>query len=170
MPKNWQLVPLYCICSKIVDGNHNPPAGLSYKTDYMMLSSQNIDNNTIANLNKVRYLSKQQYDIENKRTKIQVNDILFTSVGTIGRSCIFDSGLNIVFQRSVSVISSFINKQYLKYYLDAPRQQNIFIKESTGTAQKGFYLNQLAKLYVAVPPENEQKKIVRKLNNIINIL
>ena len=98
-----------------------------------MLSSQNINNDSIVDLDKCRYLVKEQFDIENKRTKIDTNDILFTSVGTLGRSCVYRGLLNICFQRSVSVIKSLINPYYLKMYFDTPKYQNMVIKEKTFT-------------------------------------
>ena len=164
MPQGWAISKLNSICTKIVDGNHNPPSSLNYKTDYIMLSSQNIGDLGLINLDKVRYIDMKQFLIENERTKITQNDILFTSVGTIGRSCIYRERLNICFQRSVSVIQTLINPEYLKYFLDAPEQQLLFVKEATGTAQKGFYLNQLAKIFVRIPPLHEQERIVDKIN------
>ena len=164
LPRGWAISKLNSICTKIVDGNHNPPLSLNYKTDYIMLSSQNIGDLGLINLDKVRYIDMKQFLYENERTKITQNDILFTGVGTIGRSCIYRELLNICFQRSVSVIQTLINPEYLKYFFDAPEQQLLFVKEATGTAQKGFYLNQLAKLLVRIPPLCEQKRIVDKIN------
>lgn len=168
LPNGWSISNLKSITSKIVDGNHNPPCGLTEKTKYLMLSSQNIGDNQIINLHKVRYLSEEQFKIENKRTNICINDILFTSVGTIGRSCIYNGELNISFQRSVSVMTSLINPEYIKLYLDAPKQQDYFIRESSGTAQKGFYLNQLSRLFVLIPPCLEQNRIVSKVKHLFS--
>lgn len=162
------LVRLRAICTKLVDGNHNPPKGLSYKTDYMMLSSQNINENTIVNINKVRYLSKEQFLIENKRTNLHKNDILFTSVGTLGRSCIYKGDLNLCFQRSVSIITTLINPEYLKIYFDSPSYQNMVIKEATGTAQKGFYLNQLADSLIFIPSIVQMNRIIIKTKKLFN--
>ena len=160
LPKNWEIVRLKNICSKIVDGDHNPPKGVEKETEYLMLSSQNINYDTIVDLSKVRYLVKSVFDIENERTKLSVGDILFTSVGTIGRSCIYKGGINACFQRSVSIITTYINNEYLKIFLDSPYFQNKIIKEATGTAQKGFYLNQLENSFVVVPPLKIQEQIV----------
>ncbi len=171
MPSGWSHERLNIICSKIVDGNHNPPAPLKYKTDFFMISSQNVGDGELINLDKVRYLSAEQYSKENKRTMITYGDILFTSVGTIGRSYVYRTDLKISFQRSVSVISTFILPEYLKIFFDAPSQQLIFKSESAGTSQKGYYLNQLSRLVVAIPPIKEQQNIVNKtlkMNQIIN--
>lgn len=167
LPCNWAVAKLNNICTKIVDGNHNPPMGLNNKTDYMMLSSQNINEDDI-NLDKVRYLSKEQFIIENKRTNIQKNDVLFTSVGSIGRSCVYNHDYNICFQRSVSIITTLICPEYLKYYFDAPKQQQIFINDATGTAQKGYYLNQLSNLYIVIPPKKEQLRIIKSIKNLFD--
>jgi len=160
LPKNWEIVRLKNICSKIVDGDHNPPKGVEKETEYLMLSSQNINYDTIVDLSKVRYLVKSVFDIENERTKLSIGDILFTSVGTLGRSCIYKGGINACFQRSVSVITTYINNEYLKMFLDSPYFQNKIIKEATGTAQKGFYLNQLENSFVVIPPLKTQEQIV----------
>ena len=120
IPTCWNFCRLKDICSKIVDGDHNPPKGVDYETKYMMLSSQNINNDRIVSLDKVRYLTKDIFEIENERTKLLEGDILFTSVGTLGRTCIYQGGLNLCFQRSVSIITTNIYNNYLKIFLDSP--------------------------------------------------
>ena len=154
------------ICSKLVDGDHNPPKGISIQTNYLMCSSTNINNDKLTNLEKVRYLTEEVFNKENERTRCKKGDILFTSVGSLGRSCIYEGNLNICFQRSVSVIATFIFNQYLKYFFDNPFFQNRVNKEATGTAQKGFYLNQLATSLIAIPPLNEQYRIVDKIKEL----
>lgn len=170
LESGYSWVRLKTICTKLVDGNHNPPQGLSYKTDFLMLSSQNINDDSIVNLDKVRYLSKEQFLIENKRTNLQNNDILFTSVGTLGRSYIYNGSKNLCFQRSVSVISTLISPEYLKMYLDSPVYQKMVIEQATGTAQKGFYLNQMAYSLIAVPSEKQMDIVVEKTKRIIQLL
>ena len=154
------------ICSKLVDGDHNPPKGISIQTNYLMCSSTNINNDKLTNLEKVRYLTEEVFNKENERTRCKKGDILFTSVGSLGRSCIYEGNLNICFQRSVSVIATFIFNQYLKYFFDNPFFQNRVNKEATGTSQKGFYLNQLATSLIAIPPLNEQYRIVDKIKEL----
>ena len=164
IPDNWKWVRLRDICTKIADGDHNPPKGLTHESEYLMLSSQNINNDTLANMSKARYLDKNTFEKVNERTNLQKEDILFTSVGSLGRSCIFREDINACFQRSVSVLTTLVYNEYLKLFLDSPFIQNKIYKEATGTAQKGFYLNQLEKCPIAIPPLSEQKRIVERLN------
>ena len=162
IPESWEWVRLESICTKLVDGDHNPPKGCSYETTYVMVSSTNINDDCIVELEKVRYLEKNIFDKENERTNAATGDIFFTSVGSLGRSCVYEGGLNICFQRSVSVIHTLIFNYYLKYCLDSAYIQQKIVREATGTAQKGFYLNQLALLLIPIPPIKEQHRIVSK--------
>lgn len=170
IPESWCWCRLGEICTKLVDGDHNPPAGLSIKTEYIMASSQNINDDSLVDLEKVRYLSKEVFEKENERTQAEKGDIFFTSVGTLGRSCVYEGSKNICFQRSVSVIKTEIYNKYLKYCLDAPFIQYFIIDNATGTAQKGFYLNQLAKLVIPLPPLAVQNAIVAKLEEVLPLV
>ena len=170
LPQGWQWVRLQDICTKIVDGDHNPPTGNPTPTEYLMLSASNINNNKIVELEKARYLTEQAYKNIAQRTNLQYNDILFTIVGTLGRSCIYRDNLNLCFQRSVAVLTTLVFNEYLKYTLDSPYIQIFMTKNATGTAQKGFYLNQVAKLLIPLPPLAEQKRIVAKIEELLNLV
>ncbi|WP_296023580.1 restriction endonuclease subunit S [uncultured Treponema sp.] len=170
IPESWCWCRLGEICTKLVDGDHNPPAGLQEKTEYLMLSSRNINDDKLVDLDLVRYLSKEVFEKENERTKAEKGDIFFTSVGTLGRSCIFDGSINVSFQRSVSIIKTEIFNYYLKYCLDSGYVQNFVVKNATGTAQKGFYLNQLAELIIPLPPLSEQKRIVAAIEKFMPLI
>lgn len=167
IPTNWMWVRLGNICSKVVDGDHNPPKGENHPTPYIMASSQNINNDRLVNLYSVRYLSKEVFEKENLRTLASEGDIFFTSVGSLGRSCVYDGSLNICFQRSVSVITSQIYNWYLKRCFDSPYYQNMMYAEAKGTAQKGFYLKQLSNSLIPLPPLAEQQRIVAKLDELL---
>lgn len=167
IPESWEWVRLGDICIKLVDGDHNPPKGVDMITPYILASSTNINNNTIVELEKVRYLTQEIFEKENERTNAQEGDIFFTSVGTLGRSCVYKGGYNICFQRSVSVLRTLVLNYYLKYMFDSAYFQYKVTREATGTAQKGFYLNQLAVALVPVPPLAEQKRIVAKIEELL---
>ena len=167
IPENWVWCRLAEICTKLVDGDHNPPKGTNKKTPYIMASSKNINNDKLVNLESVRYLSKEVFEKENQRTQAKAGDIFFTSVGSLGRSCVYNENINICFQRSVSVITTLAYNYFLKYCFDSPVIQNKVLKEATGTAQKGFYLNQLAAMAIPLPPLAEQHRIVEKLDQLL---
>ena len=163
VPNSWTWVRLDEICDKIVDGDHNPPKGVETPTQYLMISSRNINHDRIESLENVRYLSKEIFEVENERTRLNVGDILFTSVGSLGRSCVYNGGYNLCFQRSVSIIHTLTSNYWVKYFFDSDYYQNLIIEKATGTAQMGFYLQQLSESYIALPPYNEQLRIVSEI-------
>lgn len=167
IPESWKWVRLKDICIKIVDGDHNPPAGVNYTTDFIMISAKNINYDNLVNLDQVRYITKDIFDTVNQRTNVNKGDILLTIVGTLGRSCVYNADYNICFQRSVSVLQTLIYNYYLKYTFDAPFIQQFMMKSATGTAQKGFYLKQLEKILIPIPPLAEQKRIVAKIEELL---
>ena len=169
LPQNWSWCRLKDIVSKLVDGDHNPPAGVSKETDFMMLSSRNINFDKLVDLDKVRYLDEDIFQKENERTNATKGDVLFTSVGTIGRSCVLKDDVNICFQRSVTVLTTYVYNEYLKRYFDSPFYQNYAIEHSVGTAQRGFYLKEMEQSLIALPPLAEQKRIVTKLEQLFKV-
>ena len=167
IPNQWCWCRLRDVCTKIVDGDHNPPAGIKQQTEYLMLSATNINHDSIVELDKVRYLTRELFEEENKRTNVEINDIFFTIVGSMGRSCVYEGGYNVCFQRSVSVLTTLLFPKYLKYLLDAPFIQTFMYSNATGTAQKGFYLKQVENLLIPLPPLKEQHRIVTKIEELL---
>ena len=145
----YSEIPLGQLCKKITDGSHNPPKGIDI-SEYIMISSKNVYKDGL-DLSDVRYLSKEEFEIEDKRTRCSKGDVLLTIVGTIGRAYLIrgDEG-NIVMQRSVAVLSpnEKIMPQFLTYSLHIDEELE---KEGRGNAQKGVYLKELAKYKIKVP-------------------
>ena len=164
------MVRLGDICIQITDGSHNPPTGVG-ESKYLMLSSKNIDDDCIT-LNDPRYLSKDDFDTENKRTNIEANDLLMTIVGTIGRVAIVPNRLtNICVQRSVAVLkpkSDIVYNRFLMYYLQNMRPH--LEQESRGVAQKGIYLKQIGNLAISLPSLDEQRRIAAVLDKVSDLI
>ena len=170
IPENWKWVRLKDICTKIVDGDHNPPAGVPEKTEYLMLSAQNINNDGIVNIENARYLSREVFIEEDKRTRLETGDVLLTIVATLGRSCVYREEYNVCFQRSVCVISTLINPDFLKRYLDCEYIQKLIVDNATGAAQPGFYLNKVERICVPLPPIPVQDRIIKRIEAIFEVL
>ena len=156
------------ICSKIVDGDHNPPPGQPNPTKFVMVSSKNIANDKICNISDVRYLTEHDFYSAHKRTYVEKGDILFTSVASLGRTCIYSLEEPVTFQRSVTVINTLIYNKYLKLFLDSPIYQNYVNDNARGTAQKGFYINQISDSLVPIPPLSEQIRLATKVEELLN--
>ena len=164
MKEGWTYKKLGEVCVKITDGSHNPPKGVE-RSNNIMLSSQNVQNGYL-NMSSVRYLSDDDFKIEDQRTKASKGDVLLTIVGTIGRTCVLNGNEgNITFQRSVAILkpSKDVTSYYLMYYLLS--QSNTLNTKAQGAAQKGIYLKQLGDFEILYPTLSEQQRIVSRLDS-----
>jgi type I restriction enzyme S subunit len=162
--ENWEEKRLEEVCIKITDGSHNPPKGIDF-SEYLMLSSKNV-NNDFIDLNSPRYLKKDDFVSENKRTEVIEGDVLLTIVGTIGRVAVVSiEHKYFTLQRSVAVLKpnkEFILSRFLMYSLQNVHE--MLNENARGVAQKGLYLNQIRSLVISIPKLKTQKSIIEKLD------
>ncbi len=154
------------LCNGITDGSHNPPTG-GEKSDYLMISSKNVFDDQIT-LDDPRFLSREQFEQEDKRTRIKPGDVLMTIVGTVGRTAVVSRDIgNITLQRSVAVLhvnEEICYSRYLMYLLRSKKQ--LFDSEAHGVAQKGIYLKQLSNTYIDIPDRLKQLEVINILDRV----
>ena len=166
LPDDWKWVRLGVISDKLTDGSHNPPPNV--RSGLPMLSSQNVQDGWIDTKNASRFLSDQDFVLEDSRTKVTVGDVLLTIVASIGRSAVVkQSHGRFALQRSVAVIQSKLFPEFLSIQLRAPVAHRYYDQHGKGTAQKGIYLGKLGEMPVAVPPLAEQHRIVAKVDELM---
>lgn len=165
--ENYTKISLGDITNKITDGSHNPPEGIAQNEGYMMLSSQNIINNSI-NYKNARFLKKEDYEKEDLRTNLTRGDVLLTIVGTVGRTAIITDETNIALQRSVAVLKpkKEINSIYLAGAINSDYVIKQLNKGAKGAAQKGIYLKDIKKIMIPVPPIEQQNQFAKKVEQI----
>lgn len=166
LPDGWIQARLSEVCSKIVDGSHNPPKATD--SGFPMLSARNIQDRRV-NFDDFRFINAGDYSNEHARTNVQAGDVLLTIVGTIGRTAVVAEGIKpFALQRSVAVLKpKEIDPRYLSYLLESPTLQRYFQENAKGTAQKGIYLKALAEVEISLAPLNEQKRIADKLDELL---
>ncbi|WP_417560382.1 restriction endonuclease subunit S [Marinomonas sp.] len=167
LPKGWVNADIGDLCLKVTDGSHNPPKASD--EGLPMLSAKNIHDGLVDFNERHRLIPVDQFDIEDKRTRIEAGDILLTIVGTLGRSAVVSStAVKFTLQRSVAVLSApQLNPYAFRYFLESHGFQKQLEEQAKGTAQKGIYLKALKQLTILVPPLAEQKRIVEKLDQVL---
>ena len=163
LPDSWNWASLREIALSISDGSHNPPPNNG--SGIPLLSAANINDNSILMNEISRWITNEEWKIENQRTNIEVGDVLLTIVGSIGRSAVVHNNNHFALQRSVAVIKPYlINPLYLMYIVQSPQIQKWLTDNSKGTAQKGIYLNALSLMLIPIPPLAEQARIVEHIH------
>jgi type I restriction enzyme S subunit len=167
LPMGWTASSLGQLCTRIVDGSHNPPK--ASEAGQPMLSARNIQGRRIL-FDDFRWISEREFDIEHARTQVTSGDVLLTIVGTIGRTAVVSSeSPRFALQRSVAVLKAqgTTEPRYLAYVLESPDVQRYLEENAKGTAQKGIYLGALGLVEVPVAPLPEQKRIAGKLDALL---
>ncbi len=154
------------ICLQITDGTHSTVKD-NIDGEYLLLSAKNIKDRIVTSSNE-RKIDKETLESLRKRTKTAKNDVLVTSVGTIGETAIIqDNEPNYEFQRSVLILkpdTSLVNPQYLYYCMRMLKSQ--FISMATGAVQKCLFIGQMKSVQIELPDLETQKKIADILGTI----
>lgn len=170
MKQGYEYKKLGDITYQISDGSHNPPKGIEH-SEYPMLSSKNIFFDRY-DYESPRFLSEEDFNIENKRTNISEGDVLLTIVGTVGRTCCIEKNFKpFTLQRSVAVLKpkkDIIDSRYLMYSLHS--LSDLWENEAKGVAQKGVYLKQVSNIKISIPSIKEQKEIVSELDLLGSVI
>ena len=106
LPDGWSWASLREISLSISDGSHNPPPDNG--SGIPLLSAANINDNSILMNEISRWITNEEWKIENQRTNIEVGDVLLTIVGSIGRSAVVQNNNHFALQRSVAVIKPYL--------------------------------------------------------------
>ena len=124
-----------------------------------------------------KLISEELYKKLTTNFKPEFNDILLTRVGAgIGEAAIIDQDFDFAIYVSLTLIKlvnyNFICNKYILNYILSPfgvstSLHNIYGK---GASQGNLNVNNVRDFLVPIPSLNEQKKIVKKIETLFNIL
>lgn len=171
IPDSWAWVRLGTLMSLITDGTHKTPKYVDKGIPF--LSVQNISKG-FFDFTKIKYITKEEHEQLIKRVKPQLNDILLCRVGTLGKA--LKCTLNIEFSIFVSLgllrpvnvnivdfiillINSPLGDKWIDYY-----------KIGGGTHTYKLNLIDIPKMLFPLPPIEEQKRIVEKINQLMPLI
>ena len=121
---------------------------------------------------KTARITEKARKLINKRSKLQINDILFSAVGTVGKIAFVEVEPN-NFDVNESTFVLKPNKKnivpkYLVYYLRSDFIQNEVKKSLKGSTLAGIRKNKLEELVIPIPSIETQEKIVKTLDKFTN--
>lgn len=160
--KNSSTQKLSEVCD-VRDGTHDSPKYLD-KRGHPFVTSKNLKNDKI-DMEKITYISDSDFEKINERSKVDIGDVLFAMIGTIGNPVVITEEPDFAI-KNVALFKN-INKlepQYLKFLLKSPSVLLKMQLEANGTTQKFVSLKYLRNFMVPVPSLSEQQKIVEKLD------
>ena len=160
--KELETVALLDLCKKVTDGTHQSPKWTTKGIPFLFIS--NIVDGEI-DYSSQKFIDQATYDSLTKSTKIELNDILYTTVGSYGNVARVKIDKLFCFQRHIAHIKpnfDKVNPKFLEKMLSSygvRRQADRLVR---GVAQKTLNLKDLKEIIVFNIPLVEQNHFVQK--------
>lgn len=165
LPDGWEWMQLGEALD-VRDGTHDSPKYV--ERGFPLVTSKNITGKGL-DVQNVKYISQEDFDAINKRSKVDVGDMLFAMIGTIG----FPTVVTDEPSYAIKNVALFKKRQddqnmdFFKYFLESPYAIESMLAQAKGAAQKFVGLRVLRSFNIPLPPKVEQKRIVEKLDALL---
>lgn len=171
IPKEWDVKTLGEVLditsSKRIFMSEYVGSGVPFYRGKEIIEKANGDRNISTQL----YISEERFsEIEAKFGAPKEGDILMSSVGTLGVS--YQVGKNERFYFKDGNLTWFRNyteniwPMYIQYWLRSPIGQRSILSTAIGSTQPALTIDGLKKIILAVPQEQEQKRITEILSSL----
>ena len=165
--EDWEQQKLEDI-SDVRDGTHDSPV---YQDEgHPFVTSKNVKNGYI-NFDGIQYISDYDFFEINKRSKVDINDILMGMIGTIGNLALIRTEPNFAI-KNVALIKDTKNVSYLYlyHYLKSSSIERQLLFGMDGGTQKFVSLKKIRELKIQIPDDDEQIKLGTFMESLDNLI
>ncbi len=144
------------------DGTHDSPKYLD--SGFPLITSKNLRDGLI-DFSNVSLIGASDFEVINRRSKVDAGDLLFAMIGTIGNPVVVKVQPNFAI-KNVALFkgNSAYDMTFLSYFLRSPKIKEKFEKEAKGTTQRFLGLGYLRTLKIPNLPIKGQIKVASELS------
>ena len=170
IPDSWCWCRLGDILIKLTDGTHSTPKYTESGVPFISvkdISSGKLD------FSNCKYISETEHNALYERCNPEIGDMLLTKVGTTGIPVIVDTDKQFSLFVSVALLKfnqELLYNKYLLYMINSPLVQKQATENTKGVGNKNWVMRDIANTLIVIPPIEEQKRIVAKIEEIIPII
>lgn len=152
------------ICD-VRDGTHDSPKYFS--EGYPLVTSKNLRDGKI-DLTEANLISEEDYIAINKRSKVDMGDILMPMIGTIGNPVLveFSPEFAIKNMALIKFSNESPSRQFILSYLGSNSFDKFIERKNKGGTQKFLALGEIRALSIPLPPKSLQEKFSELLLNL----
>lgn len=159
---------------KIIDGDRGanyPKKDEFFDDEYcLFLSAKNVTKNGFV-FKETQFITKEK-DSLLRKGKLQRNDLVLTTRGTIGNTAFYNDDVpfeNIRLNSGMVILRVYnenITQRFLYIFLNSPSFHNFLDEIQNGSAQPQISITNFKNLFLPIPPLVIQQKVVKYLDSI----
>ncbi len=166
IPENWLMVELNQVFD-FVDYRGKTPTKIT--EGVFLITASNIKKSYMDYTRK-EYISREEYQNRQSRGLTQKGDLLFTTEAPMGNAALCDldecsCGQRIITFKEYSEGTAL--PALFMYFILSPQFQQQLLDNCTGTTAKGIKADKLKHFLIPLPPYEEQKRIVARLEELL---
>lgn len=156
----WKTLRELC---DVRDGTHDSPVKQSFGK--YLITSKNVKNGSIT-FEDAYYISYEDFEQINKRSKVDVDDLLFTMIGTVGEIAHITDEPNFAI-KNVSLIKPADRTlaRYLFHYLQSTEAKKYIAENKSKGSQVFLALGKIRNFPIPYVSKTIQSRIVQVLDN-----
>jgi type I restriction enzyme, S subunit len=169
IPQEWEVTTLK-ENAHVTDGSHLTP--VKVRKGFPMATVANVKNSSL-DIDSCYKISEEDFkQLTKNNCKPEINDVLFTKDGTVGKSIVFTQNIDVVLLSSIAILRPFENldSYFLHHSFHSDAITKFTVKFLGGTAIKRIILKNLENFYFPLPPLPEQQKIATILSNVDSLI
>lgn len=166
VPKGWVEHTLGDVTARIHQGINTAADKIQYaETGLPILQTKHISSGSI-HFDDAKYINKVDYEKYREKYNPRINNILFSNIGTIGKSCIIKENKDFLIAWNILLIEPLrsVSPEYLHAWLLHYEQIGHFDSLIAGNAAKFINKGSMESLAIPTPPFAEQSKIAQILS------
>lgn len=166
IPDSWQWVRLGELATKFTDGTHSTPKYVLAGVPFLSVKDMS---RGFLDFSNTKFISEEEHEILYKRCNPEKGDLLITKVGTTGIPVIVDTDKQFSLFVSVALMKfskRYLDVNFLKELINSPLVQQQAQENTRGVGNKNWVLDDIRNTIVPLPPLNEQKRIVARIEQL----
>ncbi|MDE0582896.1 restriction endonuclease subunit S [Planococcus sp. A6] len=163
IPPSWEWTRLTEVID-VRDGTHDTPRYVA--EGIPLITSKNLKKDYL-DFDNVKYITQEDATKINLRSGVDNGDILFAMIGSIGNPLLVKKNREFAIKNMAlfkPLNNSLIDMKYVYWFLEYEQHQ--MKRKSSGGVQSFVSLSFLRNYLIPLPPLSEQKRIVRKIEEL----
>lgn len=169
IPDSWAWARLGSILHKLSDGTHSTPKYSEQGVPF--ISVKDVSSGKLS-FENCKHITLQEHKELYSRCNPELGDILLTKVGTTGIPVIVDTSEEFSLFVSVALLKfnqELLYNHFLVHLINSPLVQKQAEENTRGVGNKNWVMRDIANTLIPIPPIDEQKRIVSRINELFQI-